>query len=310
MKYFLSIFIFAACIFSANGQDQQNSLRGKIMDINQNPLPGASIIIVGTKYGGSANEDGEYLFNKLPEGKLKVQVSFVGFKTLTTEFDVRPGPNYLDLTLESENINLNAVTVTSQKRDQQILDVPITMSVIDAGFIKDNNITELDMLSEYVPGMQIRMQGTDRPSFVIRGINSDEVSPADPPRISVFYNDVPISRQNGAAMALFDMQQVDVLKGPQGTLFGRGSEIGSINYVSQKPSNNFNGFLTAGRRNLSGRSQPLELGLRLAGLWAQRHGVVQVAQGSGRLLELSGSRIGPTQHQFQICSRRLTVLLQ
>jgi iron complex outermembrane receptor protein len=199
VKYILSILIFSICNFTTNGQDYKSSLHGKIIDKNQNSLPGASIIIVGTEYGLNANEAGEYLIDKLPSGKLKVQVSFVGFKTLTADVDVQPGENNLDLTLESENINLNGVTVTSQKRDQQILDVPITMSVIDAGFLKDNNITELDKLSEYVPGMQIRMQGTDRPSFVIRGLTSDEVSPAAQPRISVFYNNVPVSRANGAA---------------------------------------------------------------------------------------------------------------
>ena len=123
------------------------------------------------------------------------------------------------------------------------------MSVIDARFMEDNNITELDKLSEFVPGLQIRMQGADRPSFVIRGLTSDEVSPAAQPRISVFYNNVPVSRANGAAVELFDMQQVDVLKGPQGTLFGRGAEIGAINYISKKPTSDFNGYVTAGIGN-------------------------------------------------------------
>ena len=159
------------------------------------------------------------------------------------------GENTLDLTLDIGEFSLTGVTVTSQKREQQVLDVPITMSVIDARFIEDNNITELDKLSEFVPGLQVRMQGTDRPSFVIRGLTSDEVSPAAQPRISVFYNNVPVSRANGAAMALFDMQQVDVLKGPQGTLFGRGAEIGAINYISKKPANDFSGNISAGIGN-------------------------------------------------------------
>ena len=251
MKYILSVFLFTLYIFPVGAQVQKNSLHGKVLDSDQNALPGASVIIVGTKYGVNANESGEYLFDQIPAGKLKIQASFVGFKTIMVDFDVQPGLNYLNQVLENNAIKLESVTVTSQKRAQQILDVPITMSVIDSRMITDNNITELDKLSEFVPGLQVRMQGTDRPSFVIRGINSDEVSPADPPRISVFYNDVPISRQNGADMELFDMQQVDVLKGPQGTLFGRGSEIGAINYVSQKPSNNFNGFLTAGIGNFN-----------------------------------------------------------
>jgi outer membrane receptor protein involved in Fe transport len=265
-------------------QTQPGIIHGKILDQNKNLLPGASVIIVGTKYGVSANEDGEYLFEKLPAGRLKVQVSFVGFKTLTTDFDVQPGQNNLNLSLENDNIKLNSVTVTSQKREQQILDVPITMSVIDAGFIKDNNITELDKLSEFVPGLQIRMQGTDRPSFVIRGLTSDEVSPAAQPRISVFYNDVPVSRANGAAVELFDMQQVDVLKGPQGTLFGRGAQIGAINYISNKPTGNFNGYVTAGIGNFNQRELDGEINIpvinnkllaRFAGIYDYQDGYIR-----------------------------------
>ena len=284
MKYILSIIFLSIFIFTANGQYQKNSLHGKILDQSKNGLPGATIIIVGTKDGLSANEAGEYLFVKLPGGNIKVQVSFVGYKTLTVDVDIKPGENALDFTMENENINLNGVTVNSQKRDQQIIDVPITMSVIDANFIKDNNITELDKLSEYIPGLQIRMQGTDRPSFVIRGLTSDEVSPAAQPRISVFYNYVPVSRANGAAVELFDMQQIDVLKGPQGTLFGRGAQIGAINYISNKPTGNLDGFVSAGfgnfnQKELTGTLNiPLvkdKLLVRVAGIYDYNDGYVR-----------------------------------
>lgn len=251
MKQTLSVFLFFIIVFTSSAQVQKNTLHGKILDANKNILPGANLIIAGTKYGVNANEAGEYLFDQIPTGKLKVQASFVGFKTTTTDFDVQPGQNYLNLTLDNNDIKLDGVTVTSQKREQQILDVPITMTVIDAGFMEDNNISELDELSEFVPGLQIRMQGTDRPGFVIRGLTSDEVSPTAQSRISVFYNNVPISRTSGAAVELFDMQQVEVLKGPQGTLFGRGSLIGAIHYISKKPANDFNGFVTAGIGNFN-----------------------------------------------------------
>lgn len=251
MKYILSVFLLLLFTFSSVAQVQKNSLHGKILDENQNALPGASVIIVGTKYGVNANESGEYLFDNIQAGNVIVQASFVGFKTTTTDYDVKPGENVLDLTLEANDIKLEGVTVTSQKREQQVLDVPITMSVINSGFMENNNINEIDALSVFVPGLQVRMQGVDRPSFVIRGLTSDEVSPAAQPRISVFYNNVPISRANGAAMELFDMQQVDVLKGPQGTLFGRGAEIGSVNYISRKPDSGFNGYVAAGIGNYS-----------------------------------------------------------
>jgi hypothetical protein len=164
MKYILSVFLFTLYIFPVGAQVQKNSLHGKVLDSDQNALPGASVIIVGTKYGVNANESGEYLFDQIPAGKLKIQASFVGFKTIMVDFDVQPGLNYLNQVLENNAIKLESVTVTSQKRAQQILDVPITMSVIDSRMITDNNITELDKLSEFVPGLQVRMQGTDRPS--------------------------------------------------------------------------------------------------------------------------------------------------
>ena len=284
MKQTLSVLLFLIIVFTSNAQVQKNSLHGKILDTNKKILPGASIIIWGTKYGVNSNEGGEYLFDQIPTGKLKVQASFVGFKTKIIDFDVQPGQNDLDLTLDFSDIKLEAVTVLSQKREQQILDVPITMSVINGRFMEDNNITELDKLSEFVPGLLIRMQGVDRPSFVIRGLTSDEVSPAAQPRISVFYNNVSISRANGAAVELFDMQQIDVLKGPQGTLFGRGAEIGAIHYISNKPTRDFNGYITAGignfnRRELNGAINiPIienKLFVRVAGIYEYQDGFIR-----------------------------------
>ena len=283
MKLILAFFSFLI-VTILNVQAQKNNLRGKIHDADSNILPGATVIIVGTKYGVNANEAGQYLFDQIPTGRIKVRVSFVGFKTVITDFNVMPGHNYLDFKLENEDYNLGGVTVTSQKREQQILDVPITMGVINPGLMEDYNITELDKLSAFVPGLQIRMQGVDRPSIVIRGLTSDEVSPAAQPRISVFYNNVPISRANGAAVELFDMQQIDILKGPQGTLFGRGAEIGAINYISNKPTSDFDGYIIAGlgnikQKELSGAiNMPIindKLFVRLAGIYDYQDGYIK-----------------------------------
>jgi len=251
MKKPLSVLLLILTALTSFGQLQKSSLHGKILDSENHILPGASIIIVGTNYGVNANEAGEYLFNQLPADKITVRASFVGYKTKTIDIVIQPGQNDLNFTFDKEDIKLNTVTVTSQKREQQIINVPITMNVIDAPFLEDNHITQLNQLSEFVPGLQIRMQGTDRPSFVIRGLSSDEVSPTAQPRISVFYNNVPISRTSGAAVELFDMQQIDVLKGPQGTLFGRSAQIGAIHYISKKPTNDFGGFVTAGLGNFN-----------------------------------------------------------
>ena len=106
MKYVLSIFLFAQFIFAKNLLAQTNNLHGKILGQEQTTLPGASIILVGTKSGVNANETGEYRFDRVPAGKVSVQVSFVGYKTLIEEVDIKPGENTLDIILEGENIKL------------------------------------------------------------------------------------------------------------------------------------------------------------------------------------------------------------
>jgi len=277
-------FSFLLFLFVLSGASGQNSLRGKITDADNNPLPGANLSIEGTGLGTNANEAGEYLFDRLSVGKITVKASFVGFKTKVVDLEIKSGENKLDIAFEKQDVRLESVTVTSQKRDQQIIDVPITMNVVDARFLEDNHITQLDQLSEFVPGLQIRMQGSDRPSFVIRGLTSDEVSPTAQPRVSVFYNNVPISRTSGASVELFDMQQIDVLKGPQGTLFGRSAQIGAINYISKKPTNDFGGSLTAGLGNFNQKELngainiPVaknKLLLRAAGVYDYRDGYIR-----------------------------------
>ncbi len=249
MKLIFTSVLVAIMMTGISSHAQNNRLYGKITDAEKNVLPGASIVVMDSQNGVNANERGEYQLSRLSEGKITVQVSFVGFKSQTSHIEINEGENNLDFVLQKQDINLESITVTSQKREQQIIDVPITMKVIDSRFMENNNITELTELSAFVPGLQIRMQGTDRPAFVIRGLTSDEVSPAAQPRVSVYFNNVPVSRVSGAAIELFDMKQVEVLKGPQGTLFGRNAQIGAIHFISNEPVNDFGGFVTTGLGN-------------------------------------------------------------
>ena len=220
--------------------------RGIVRDADKNPLPGAAVTVQGTLVGVHTNADGEFFLTSIPTGKSRIEISFLGYETKTIDFITGAGQNYHNITLDKANIHLDPITVTSQKRQQQLLDVPLAINAIDADFIEENNITELGQFSEFIPGLYIREQGANRPTFVIRGLTSDEVSPSAQPRVSVFFNNVPVSRASGASLEFFDMEQVEVLKGPQNTLFGRGAQIGAIHLISKKPVNKMEGYLTAG----------------------------------------------------------------
>ncbi|MDR2118540.1 MAG: TonB-dependent receptor [Tannerellaceae bacterium] len=152
---------------------------------------------------------------------------------------------------------LQEVVVSAQKRDQSHVEVPVTISALSSDAIIKLDVRQLDELSEFIPGMQIQLQSPNDPGYVIRGVTSDDGDSRSQPRVSVYQDGVSISRTRGSVVELFDLERVEVVKGPQGTLFGRGAEIGALHLVRKKPVNRLSAELSAGyglynRKQLSG----------------------------------------------------------
>ncbi len=134
-----------------------------------------------------------------------------------------------------DEARLEDLVVTAQFREQSPTDVPIAITAIDQQFMDEVGIERLDQLSGFVPGLQIQEQSVNNPGFVIRGITSDDGASTIEPRVSVFQNGVSISRSRGSNVPLFDLERVEVLKGPQGTLFGRSAQIGAVHVLTRRP---------------------------------------------------------------------------
>jgi outer membrane receptor protein involved in Fe transport len=259
-------------------------LRGFVYDEENIAIAGATITVDGAVKSVNTNEYGEFIIENLLTGKGRIRVSFVGYATLTTDYELRPGENFKNIMLVRKNVYLEPVTVSAQKREQQILDVPVAISSVSGNKMEQLNITGLSPLSELVPGLYIREQGANRPSFVIRGLSSEEVSASAQPRVSVFNNNVPVNRASGASVELFDMDRVEVLKGPQNTLFGRGAQTGAVHFISKMPVNKLEGSVTAGYGNFNQKelkgiiNVPLvkdRLFIRAAGIYSARDGYVE-----------------------------------
>ena len=258
-------------------------IRGAVYDEDYTPLPGAHVTIDGTAKGVNTNEDGQYLIQGLVTGRARVRVSFIGYETHTADIILRPGLNEKNVMLPLTEVHLEPILVSAQKREQQILDVPTAIASVSENTLQQSNITDLSLMSEFIPGLYIREQGANRPSFVIRGLTSDEVSPSAQPRVSVYFNNVPINRASGASLELYDMNRVEVVKGPQNTMFGRGAQAGAVHYISNAPTSDLYGSLTAsigdfGQREVQGfLNVPVfedKLMLRAAGIYTTRDGFV------------------------------------
>ena len=186
------------------------------------------------------------------------------------------------------NIELNAITVTAQKRPEISKDVPISLSNISARFLESNVVETMGGMAGYVPGVQVQEQSVIFPSFVIRGLTSDNSSINVDNRVSVFQDGISISKQIGAATEFFDMDRVEVLKGPQGTLFGRSAQIGAIHLITNHAQNETSGSFALGTGNYhqfraNGYvNLPIvndKLFLRVAGIYNKRDGYVENLSG-------------------------------
>ncbi|WP_313439264.1 TonB-dependent receptor [Novosphingobium sp.] len=182
----------------------------------------------------------------------------------------------------AETTDSNAIIVTSQKIEQRAVDVPMTLSVQTGERMRELGVTDIGELSNYVPGLNVQVQSANNPGFVIRGITSDSGSAQQGPRVTLYYNGIDISRSRGAYQGIYDLDRVEVVKGPQATLFGTAATIGAISFVSAKPQPGTSAALTASYGNLDAyrvegfvNAGNDVIAARIAGQWKKRDGYIE-----------------------------------
>lgn len=173
------------------------------------------------------------------------------------------------------------IVVTAQKFEQKLRDVPITITAVTQEQMKRLGVDDLDEMAAYVPGLNIQEQSANNPGIVIRGITSDSGSAQQAARVTLYYNGVDISRSRGAYQAIYDVDRIEVVKGPQATLFGTASTIGAVSIISAKPKPGVEGEVTAGYGNYNAYLAGGHLNIgndviaaRIAGEWKKRDGYV------------------------------------
>lgn len=240
-------------LFSVINMSAQNtgSLKGTITTEQGEPIMGASVFVKGLSIGTTSDIDGTYLLEKIPNNTYFIQVSYVGYNTITKEIVIANPETVHNFVLKESSYMLEGVVVTSQKREQKNKDVPIAITSYGTDFLENQGTFEYDALSEYVPGFQVQIQSVNNPGIVVRGITSDSGDSRVEPRVSIFQDGVSISKSRGSVVELFDIERVEVLKGPQGTLFGRGAQIGAMHIIQNKAKNETSGAVKLGYGNFN-----------------------------------------------------------
>ncbi len=149
---------------------------------------------------------------------------------------------------------LEEILVTAQKREQSLQDVPFSVTAISGEDIVEGGITSFQDVAMETPNFTMTQFNIGEPQYFIRGIGTTLDSAGADPAVATFIDDVYIGRAGGSSMDLYDLQRIEVLRGPQGTLFGKNVVGGAISVHSRKPGDEFVGKfgVTAGNYSALG----------------------------------------------------------
>tara|TARA_R110000782_G_scaffold78276_9_gene155631 strand:- start:57376 stop:59850 length:2475 start_codon:yes stop_codon:yes gene_type:complete len=146
---------------------------------------------------------------------------------------------------EVDDATVGEIIVTAQKREQSLNDVGMSISAISGDSLVSRGIQRLEDMSRVVPSFTVTKQEFDVPTYTLRGIGPQNPSLAGAPTVSIYMDQVPLVFPIMARGASLDLERVEVLKGPQGTIFGQNSTGGLVNYIAAKPTREFSAGINA-----------------------------------------------------------------
>ena len=144
-----------------------------------------------------------------------------------------------DTAAPNPEFGIQEIIVTAQKRSEDIRNVPVAITVAAGQQLLDEGIADTSELTKLVPSFTYRTSDYGTPIFAIRGVGFDDFSLGAGPTVTVYVDQVPLPFSVMTRGALLDVERVEVLKGPQGTLFGENSTGGAVNYIAAKPTKDF-----------------------------------------------------------------------
>src|SRR5215471_9930102 len=240
-----TMFAAAAMLFAPTLALAQNStgfIAGVVKDSSGGVLPGASVKIVNDGANTStdlvAQADGSYRSEPVAAGAYRISASLDGFETAERRVAVIAGQTLMaDFTLSPARFS-QSVVVTARRVEELAQDVPIPVSVVKGDLVSDTGAFNVNRLKEMIPTVQFYSTNPRNSAINIRGLGAPFGLTNDglEPGVGLYIDGVFFSRPASATLDFLDVDQVEVLRGPEGTLFGKNTTAGAINVTTRKPS--------------------------------------------------------------------------
>jgi iron complex outermembrane recepter protein len=227
---------------AAAAQGATGFITGLVRDASGAPIPGAAVSVINERSGASApavsNEEGVYRSAALPPGAYRVEAVLDGFQTAVQRVTLDIGQTAsVDVTLTPSQLT-EAVVVTARRTEEAAQEVPIPVSVIDGNLVTNSGDFNVNRLKEMIPTVQFYSTNPRNSAINIRGLGAPYGLTNDgiEPGVGLYIDGVFYARPAAATLDFLDVERIEVLRGPQGTLFGKNTTAGAINVTVRKPS--------------------------------------------------------------------------
>ncbi|CAN5831878.1 TonB-dependent receptor [soil metagenome] len=229
------------CAVPALAQTPDGLITGVVRDARGAPVPAATVTVTSmasrTSRSTTTAVDGAYTVAGLPPGAYSVAVSSFGFGGASRTGVQVSGRTVVDLVLDP--LRIEAITVTAMLREQELADVPFSIAAPTAQVLRTRGVENIEGIAANVAGFSVQNLGPGQSQVAIRGASAGQIARDQPgvkEQVGVYLDDSPISLSLFTPdLDLFDLSRVEVLRGPQGTLFGAGSLAGTARYITNQP---------------------------------------------------------------------------
>lgn len=158
------------------------------------------------------------------------------FSAAAQQADVNKVAETTTAQASSNETELEVISVTATKRKTKLMETPVAISALSEAQLQQHGVTSVKDIADLVPGLDISVASEQAaPVITMRGIRSTNITELGDPAVGVHLDGIYSPRMQGALALMYDVERVEALRGPQGTLFGRNSTVGSINVLTAKP---------------------------------------------------------------------------
>ncbi len=214
----------------------QSPIKGVVKDGDGAPLVGATVVIKGTTVSAVADARGQFSIAPGKDLPFSLLISLVGYKTHEVQIYELPD-ELLEISLVDDSL-LDEIVVTSRRRSETPQEIPIPISVVGGRLVEESGAFNINRVKELVPTVQLYSSNPRNTTLNIRGLGSTFGLTNDgiDPGVGFYVDGVYYARPAATTLDFIDVEQIEVLRGPQGTLFGKNTTAGAFNITTRAAS--------------------------------------------------------------------------